>query len=178
MSHQTNFKPERVMDKVRRHIKRREVISKTERVMQEVRREDRYCRFPECRCGRLKLVLEVAHAGADGHRGAGGDPLLIRTTPENLILLCQPRHRKHKFAVDKKTLRAEPLTDDGLRGPVQWWIDLDVIEPMLPPANRLFKWGDHGQKWLLLAVETRPHTFLPFTPEQAAILKLLATMTC
>lgn len=169
-----NWKPQRVVEKVRRSIKRKATKSAEDRIMQSVRREDRFCRFPLCGCGRLKLTLDVAHAGEDGHRGIGGNRSLSRTTPANLILICRPRHRAHQFAVDQKTLRVEPLTDAGLRGPVEWWVSLYALPDDL--RERLGLQADDVE--LLLAVETRPHTCLPFTPEQAAILKHLATMTC
>lgn len=173
-----NPKPERIMDRVRRHIRRRDTKAAEERIMRAVRAEDRYCRFPGCGCGRLKLGLEVAHAGQAGHRKMGGNPSLSATVPENLILLCAPRHRKHRFAVDRKTLRVEPLTDAGLRGQVRWWIDASRLpDDMLAAMVTNPRFVAPGEEWLL-AVETRPHTFLPFTPEQAAILKLLSGMEC
>lgn len=170
-------KPQRIIDKVRNHIRRRQTVSDEQRIMQAVRREDRYCRFPLCCCGKMKLKLEVAHAGDDGHRGMGGNSSLSRTTPENLILLCRPRHRAHQFSIDKHTLRIEPVTDRGLRGPVEWWIDAEAL-----PLDVMIDLGivvrpERGTQ-LLLAVETSPHQFLPFTPDQSVILKALAQMDC
>ena len=167
-----NPKPERIMDRVRRHMKRRDTKAAEERVMRQVRREDRYCRFPLCGCGKLKLPLDVAHAGDEGHRGMGGNPSLSATTPENLILLCRPRHRAHKFAIDKKTLRVEPLTARGLRGPVRW-----LIDPEATQVNELLVWrGD--RLWFPLAMESRPHVVMPLSAPQSAILHLLAGMEC
>lgn len=167
-----NWKPDHVMSKVRRHIKRRETKSAEDRIMAAVRREDRYCRFPLCGCGKLKLTLDVAHAGEQGHRKMGGNRSLSATQPQNLILICRPRHRAHKFALDKHTLRVEPLTERGLRGPVRWWIDRASLNTevtwYLNPAE--------GEE--LLATETAPHSFEPFTEAQAAILRYLATMEC
>lgn len=183
MTHRTNFKKPRILDKVRRHIQRRKTVSAEQSVMQAVRREDKYCRFPECGCGRLKLTLDVAHAGEQGHRKMGGNSSLSATVPENLILLCRPRHRAHQFAVDKHTLRVEPLTAKGLRGPVRWLIDVSVIEGSGATETQ---WLDFAvlyrhvedKHWWLLATETAPHRFEPFTDAQAAILKYLATMEC
>lgn len=166
-------KPERVIDKVRRHIQRRARTSAEDAIMRRVRREDRYCRFPLCGCGRLKLPLEVAHLE---HRGMGGNPSLARTTPENLILLCRPRHRAHKFALDKKTIRCVSLTEAGARGPVRWLMDATILsddytEDLVFPSNK------RGESlWAVLAEETAPHSFLPFTSAQREILTLLAGM--
>lgn len=175
----SNPKPDHIMSKVRRHMKRRETKNAEERIMRQVRAEDRYCRMPLCGCGKLKLVLDVCHAGADGHRGIGGNPSLSATTPENLILLCRPRHRAHKFAIDKGTLRVEPLTDRGLRGPVRWLVHVPSIPlDWYKDSPDLYLFCVQPDEWALLAVETSPHAFEPFTRPQIAILKLLATMEC
>ena len=173
-----NPKPERIMDRVRRHMKRQETKAAEERVMRQVRREDRYCRFPLCGCGKLKLPMDVAHAGDEGHRKMGGNPSLSATTPENLILLCRPRHRAHKFAIDKKTLRVEPLTERGLRGPVAWSIDHLAVCRMVGMDITDAEGLPFQPEWYLLAREISPHQCEPFSPAQSAILQLLAGMEC
>lgn len=183
MTQRTNFKPERIVDKVRRHLQRRQTVDAEQLIMRAVRRADRYCRFPLCGCGRLKLSLEVAHAGEQGHRGMGGNRSGSATTPENLILLCRPRHRAHKFSVDKKTLCIEAMTDQGLRGPVQWLIDVAVVESLESPSAWAPHWAElaherDGRHWYRLARETAPHHCEPLTEAQAAVLKMLAGMEC
>lgn len=184
MTFSTNFKKPRILEKVRHHIKRQKAVESPERArMNAVRREDQYCRFPLCGCRRLKLTLEVAHTH---HRGMGGNAKLDRTVPEKLILLCQPRHRKHQFSLDKKTLRVEPLTARGMRGPVRWLID--ATECFIPESCARLE-NSRGEVvpllgarlsdvWFVVAAETSPHHFEPFTEAQSAILKHLATMTC
>lgn len=179
-------KPERVIDKVRRHIQRRDTKAAEDRVMRQVRAEDRYCRFPLCGCGRMKLALDVAHAGEAGHRGMGGNRSLSKTTPENLMLLCRPRHKAHQFSVDKKTLRVEALTDAGLRGPVRWLVR--ASEVFIPESfalledsqGRFYGPTDAGRisadAWFELARERSRHVFETFTDTQSVILRYLATM--
>lgn len=162
-------KPERIVDKVRNHMRRRLHVSAEEKIMRAVRKEDRYCRFALCSCGRLKLGLEVAHAGEDGHRGMGGNRSLSRTTPENLLLICRPRHRAHKFSIDKKTLQADPLTPAGMRGPVRWLIDMDEWDGNVSTGYA---------RWFELARETSPHQLEPLTDQQRAMLLELAEMKC
>lgn len=171
-----NPKPERIMDRVRRHMKRQETKAAEERVMRQVRREDRYCRFPLCGCGKLKLPLDVAHAGDEGHRGMGGNPSLSATTPENLITLCRPRHRAHKFAIDKKTLRVEPLTERGLRGPVRWWAEFETLRTWALDSHGLVLMARPVDGWVILATEIAPHRLEPI--EWPRVLELLAGMEC
>lgn len=174
-----NPKPDRIMGKVRRHLKRRDTKAAEDAIMRQVRREDRYCRFPECGCGKMKLGLDVAHLE---HRGMGGNPKLDRTTPAGLILLCRARHRAHKFALDKKTIRCEPLTDMGSRGPVRWEIPLREACELLNEndlKNCQLDYDDVDRfSWMVLAVEQSRHVFEAFTPAQSAILRHLSTMTC
>lgn len=150
--------------------------------MRAVRREDRYCRVPQCGCGRMQLTLEVAHAGELGHRKMGGDKALMTTVPENLLLACRPRHRAHRFAIDKKTLKPLALTERGLRGPVQWLVDVSIAELVAKPADWAPNWAElvrfhGGRPWYLLATEIRPHVCEPFTAAQQAMLDALAAMT-
>lgn len=169
-------KPERVIDKVRRHISRRKTAGDEQKIMAKVRAEDRYCRFPLCGCGRMKLPTEIAHAGEAGHRGMGGNRSLSATTPENLILLCRPRHRAHKFSIDKKTLRVVPLTPAGLRGPVQWWVDWETLQDWALTEHGLFLAARPVGGWVILAEETAPHQIAPL--EWPRVLELLAGMEC
>lgn len=176
----TNFKPDRVIEKVRRHIQRRKRVNAEDAIMRAVRQEDGYCRFPMCGCRRMRLPIEAAHAGKDGHRGSGGNPDGSRTTPENLIGLCRPRHRAHRFSVDKKTLRPVPQTDLGMRGPVWWLIDITRLPSEVVAALSLdvFSPSMLDGTWFRVAQEIRPHHFEPFTWQQTELLKLLAKMEC
>ena len=88
----------------------------------EVRKRDQYCRFPRCGCRRLHFGLAVAHCR---HKGMGGNPAGDRSAPEDMILLCAPRHREHPIALDKGTLRVVPLHERrGFAGPCTFEVEL------------------------------------------------------
>lgn len=80
------------------------------------------CRWPDCEC---HGELEVAHFVAEG---AGGDPMLNRYVPENLITLCKVRHRTGARSLHSGFARMEPLTEKGMRGPVLF-LELEKAEP-------------------------------------------------
>ena len=70
---------------------RRAAIDKAERVEKAyVRRRDWRCRWPGCRCRRLKLRPEVAHVTRD--KGMGGDHGRVSTAAD-MMLLCAVVHR-------------------------------------------------------------------------------------
>lgn len=154
--------------------------------MRQVRSEDGHCRFPRCGCvaesvrGHLWSIWlkpEVAHTT---HRGMAGNPAGDRSQPERLITVCNWRHKIAKFSIDKKTLRVEPLTDRGLRGPVQWWIHVAQLVEWLGAEVVISDWriSPAQESWYPLATETAPHVCEPFTEAQAAILQRLASMEC
>ena len=136
-------------------------------IMNEARARDAWCRFPcsdlDKRCRQFSHTHEVAHAV---HRGMGGDPKMTRTTRQSLLLLCPKRHQHHRFSVDQKTLKWEALTDEGTDGPIRWWVDVE----RLPLALREEWMMMPLDGWLLLASESAPHIYLPFTEEQQDIL--------
>lgn len=129
----------------------------------EVRRLDRYCRFPKCGCGKKGYALAVAHLE---HKGIGGNPAGDRSEIERMILLCAPRHREHKYSLDRSTIRIEPTTAAGTRGPCVWSVYV----------RRAFAGGAQHVGWIEIGREITPHFFEPFTSEQLAILKKLAEM--
>lgn len=89
---------------------------------QIVRERDRKCRFPLCPCHRFGLFLEVSHCE---HKGMGGDPTGERSLPERMIYVCNWRHKESPVSIDKKKLRAMPLTAAGTDGPVAWEARVD-----------------------------------------------------
>ncbi len=135
--------------------------------MLEVRERDILQRFPYTQNAiTLGGPLEVAHGE---HRGMGGNPSLSRTTRKTMLLLSRRRHKEHKFSVDQKSLKWEALTDDGTDGPIRWWIDVERL-----PEDFRAKWMLMPlDGWLLLATESAPHVWIPFTAEQQAILDLI-----
>jgi len=120
----------------------------------QVRRRDRYCRFPLCGCDRERLARHVAH---ERHKGMGGNPLGDRSDPEHMILLCSARHRESTYSYDKGTVQIAPLTTRGLAGPCVFTV----------------LWGD---EWVLVGREERIHEFQPFDPTQRHILRELAEL--
>lgn len=122
-----------------------------------VRRRDRVCRFPLCRCREIGLTLEVSH---HLHKGMGGNPEGDRNTPENMVLLCTHRHRDGRISRHHGTLRVRFLTRHGFEGPVAWMVD----------------WGTTGTRWVEVARESAPGVWEPLTAHQADILSDLAMM--
>lgn len=136
---------------------------------QQVRTLDRYCRFPKCGCRRTGHALAVAHMQ---HKGAGGNPRGDRSTLAGLILLCAPRHRENPVSLDKGTLKITPLTELGTRGPCAWYVEVKALKLKVPapmPGLQVL--------WFCVGIETAPHMFEPFTPDQAYVLGHLAAMT-
>lgn len=110
---------------------------------QAVRDEDGTCRFPFCICKQTGQPLEVGHRR---HKGMGGNPTGDRSTPEGLILLCRTRHQGPKLSLHAGTLRIDPLTDRGWRGPCDWAVRSDALK--LPGDTRWLRyaWEDaHGK---------------------------------
>ena len=147
-----------------------------------VRDRDGYCRFPLCGCRKHKLPLESAHLK---HKGMGGNPKEDRSKPEKLITLCRARHRTLPISMHSGTLRVKPLTPEGTAGPCAFSIDIITLwgRQIDPGGNTrgLDKMlADHpaaGPRWVEVGRETARHSFEPFTPEQATLLKRLAAMT-
>lgn len=148
--------------------------------MQEARRRDVKCRFPECTCHPWlhsarplpDRIYEVSH---QVHRGMGGDPTGERSDPALLLLVCRWRHRLSKFSIDRGTLKWKGLTDAGANGPIRWLIKaLDLPVTLLPGPDPDLGLVVDG--WFELARETAPHEYEPFSEAQAAMLQWLATM--
>lgn len=162
----------------RRASKRRKLDRAETANMRKVHKEDGYCRFPLCGCDHglgapnrtyLEVKPEVAHLE---HRGMGGDPTGDRTQPDRLILLCNWRHKLSKFSLDRSGIKCEPLTDNGTRGRVAWLVQKHTLPISVTDEEIMLANG-----WIEVAVELSPHVFRPFTSEQLAVLRYLATMT-
>ena len=135
-------------DRAARH---RAVAAEERRRKAEVRARDLVCRFPGCGCRRLGLSTEVSH---QTHKGIGGDPQLLRTTVESMLLLCRHRHREGRISIDRGTLRWEGLTPCGANGRIAWWIQVGVLGLRVPAPG-----------WLELGQEvTRPDGAIVFVP--------------
>lgn len=140
--------------------------------MDKVRKRDKGCRFPLCRCRRVGIRLEVSH---DLHRGMGGNPAGDRTDPATMVQVCAWRHTQGIFALDKGSIRWVPMTTLGANGHIQWQIDKALVDYMR---------HQHGPRptepvWMSLAFE-RPGTVGSLDNNvstlQWDILQWLATM--
>lgn len=140
--------------KVARVIKKRKIDKVENDSKADVRRRDRFCRFPRCGCKSFNLARHVAHLD---HKGMGGDPSGERSKPERMIVLCSARHKENKYALDRGTIRIRPRTRKGTAGPCAFDVALEGL------------WTEVGR-------ETRLHVFEPFTPAQATVLDVLAQM--
>lgn len=189
-------KPETIYAKARRHLERRKKGPTARRRaakrrtgkagevanMRQARIRDAYCRFPVCGCvlsqslpHRLigELIAEVSH---QVHRGMGGDPRGERTTPPLLLLLCNWRHKLSKFSIDRHGIRWEALTEQGADGPIRWLIDAEKASALSLEREGVGLFRTLSP-WIVLAEETAPHAFKPFTEAQSAILAWLAEMS-
>jgi hypothetical protein len=152
--HEPQWKPQRGTAKDEAEQRRARREQREAEAKANVRRRDRYCRFPLCGCDRERLARHVAHAR---HKGMGGNPLGERSDPEQMILLCSARHRESVYSFDKGTVEIAPLTPLGFAGPCVFtvlWL------------------GD----WHLVGREERIHEFQPFDPEQRHLLRKLAEL--
>ncbi len=128
----------------------------------KVRTRDKKCRFPLCGCKKIKLALEVSHCLR--HKGMGGNPKGDRSMADQMIYVCNARHRANRYAIDRGTLEVRPLTDRGTEGPVEWWI---CFQPDDPLAESI---------WALLAREKAIGQHEPMNGWQSAQLRILAEM--
>lgn len=133
-----------------------------------VRKADKRCRFPLCGCGHFRIVLHVAHLT---HKGAGGDPTSQRSLPSRMLVLCASRHRENRISLDKGTLRVQPLTRAGTRGPCAFLVDMDAF---VAAFNRI---RDRKTiKWFEVGRERAVGVFDPFTEPQRDVLQTLQAM--
>lgn len=148
-----HFKPAvRSTTKARRRVKGRKAQQKEAESKGQVRKRDRYCRFPLCGCDDFKLARHVAHLQ---HKGMGGDPKGHRSKPHLMIVLCIARHRESTVSLDRGTVRITPLTSAGTAGACVFEVDL-------------------GSGFVEVGREHALHEFDPFTPEQRSCLLWLA----
>lgn len=151
-------KPKGITAKLRASKKRRTKAIELEN-MRQVRSEDGYCRFPLCGCYQpqphlwsIWLKPEVAHLD---HRGMGGNPAGDKSDVKLLITVCNWRHKIDKFSLDKKTIKCEPMTDMGTRGPVRWLVNVEALRDVMPVGC--------ASEWLVIAEEVRPHLTQPLS---------------
>lgn len=156
-----NWKPSRTARKIKERQTKLDRKATERKIMNEVRKRDRVCRFPMCGCKKLGLNLEVAHLR---HRGMGGNPLGDRTNTAEMILLCSHRHQFGGVSLHRGTLRIVPLTEDGCDGPVRFEVDGDAsgFHPSAPGGE---------STWVVLGAEA-----MVSTPMQLRRMSLLAKM--
>lgn len=166
MGFETNFKEPRSakVDRFNRRMKRNGAEDANKA---EVRRRDKYCRFPLCGCRKFGIRVdgrqEVSH---NRHKGMGGNPKGERSAPELMIYACHWRHQEARISIHRGTLRWLPVDEDaGSNGPVVWEVDAEALR-----LNGL-------SGWLELAREVDVQRWQPFTEWQASILKQLSAMS-
>lgn len=155
--------------KVERYKRRMDLKNKEDAEKQKVRRRDKYCRFPLCGCGKMKLRTDVSHSQ---HKGMGGNPAGDRSKADLMLLVCGARHKDNIASIDKGNLRWRPLTARGSNGPVAWDLHVQMIER----SSTGFLATDVGIEWIELAVETAPHQYKTLKATQAVLLKWLSGM--
>lgn len=163
-----NWKPSRT-DRRRAQQQKQRARKTTEAAAKaEVRRRDRFCRFPLCGCRSLGMAA-AAHSEASHHthKGMGGNPSGNRSTADRMILLCRHRHQDGRVSIHKGTLRILPMTRAGMNGPVVFMIDVTAAGQA--PSVRA--------KWRVVARESRVGVLAPLARWQQALLERLATMT-
>lgn len=161
--------------KVARGLKREKRLAGENSNKAEVRRRDKYCRFPLCGCKRFQLALHVAHGR---HKGMGGNPAEDRSEPDSMVLVCSARHKENVFSIDRKTIRWRALTPEGSNGPIAWEIAVDdLLRSPKPELMHIVTMRIKPRtKWLELARETGIHVYEPSTADQTVILAWLRSM--
>lgn len=169
--------------KVARGLKREKRLAGENSNKAEVRRRDKYCRFPLCGCKRFQLAVsptsrrpEVSHSK---HKGIGGNPAEDRSAPELMVLVCSARHKENIFSLDRKTIRWRALTKAGAAGPIAWHIKIAELRRLNPDSCALMLMAVrelHRAEWFELARETAIHVYEPQTPAQTIILAWLRGM--
>jgi hypothetical protein len=114
-------KPARGTKKLEHIDKTATAKTKEDKNKSKVRKRDGHCRWPhltpEAKALCHREHAECAHLTA---KGAGGDPLSIRSTPELMINVCAPVHQGvgSLHAGDRKVLF---LTKDKAAGPLAFF---------------------------------------------------------
>ena len=121
----------------RRHHKRLQRDRAERSHKADVRARDVSCRWPGCETPADYFwgAPEVAHVN---HKGAGGDPLLLRSKVEGLLLMCRWHHRGPR-GLHSGLAKMVLLTEAGTAGPVEFyqmlkgeagvWVLVGVSEP-------------------------------------------------
>ena len=91
------------------------------------------CRWPGCDCRQRRLPLEMAHVEA---KGMGGTPDGRRNDPRNLITFDIETHRTGRKSLHSGDRKVVPLTEDGTRGPCEFWMTDEVGQMYLVARER------------------------------------------
>lgn len=165
------WKPSRTKRKLREKKTRKARVKHERDAKAEVRRRDKFCRFPLCGCRRAQLAVEarteVSHAR---HKGMGGNPAGDRSTAGQMVLLCLHRHQYGIVSRHAGTLRARYLTRRGFDGPIAWEAHRQTLRHL-----KLLS-GARPQEWIELAREAAVGVFEPFEDWQLVVLKRLGEM--
>ena len=142
----------------------------------KVRRRDRGCRFPMCRCHTigvtLKSRLEVSH---DRHKSMGGNPIGDRSMAAEMVMLCNHRHQDGVISRHKGTLRTQFLSADKYDGPIAWFVELETYRNrFLDNPASVETWPD-GWRGVCVAREVEPG-LVTLAPWQHDLLVKLAAM--
>jgi hypothetical protein len=164
----SQFKGTKAEARAEKEEKKQGIADKEDRNKTAARRRDGWmCRFPRCVCHVKRLHPEVAHTHS---KGAGGDHG-TRSHHSLLICLCPLRHRESRVSFHYETMKAEPLTEKGMDGPVRWLVDITAIT--VPQSCR--QAGD--EDWQVVATESRVRVLEPLTKQQAGWLEAIAGLT-
>lgn len=132
-----NFKPAKGTARAKRVEKRVKVETKESSEKTKVRLRDGYtCRWPHCDCRQRRDRIEVAHLD---DKGMGGDHG-TRSHASQMITLCLARHQG-KPSLHSGDLKVVPLTDEGTKGPCEFWAT------------------DENDQWYLVAREREPFVY-------------------
>jgi hypothetical protein len=111
-------KPIKGSARLERLERRKAVEAEEDANKAQVRRRDQRCRWPHCAfCKRYKnLIPQVAHVVRA--KGMGGDPTLVRSQPQHMMLLDPLTHGEQE--AHKRDV--VPLTDQGTDGPCAFFL--------------------------------------------------------
>lgn len=117
-------KPQKGADRLDRAETRRGIVTGERKNKNIARSRDKKCRFPHCPwCREIKaMVPQAAHVFHA--KGIGGDPTLVRSQPEDLMLLCPPSHG----AQERGEIDVEAMTTAGSDDVCAFYVVRDVYD--------------------------------------------------
>lgn len=128
------WKPAKGTALMERRQRRKDTKAAEDHEKDLVRARDKRCRWPHCaNCKQWQPRLEVAHLTA---KGMGGDPAMVRTSADRMILLDWLTHQAGTSSLEQHGKWIVPLTDRGTDGPCEFWQDDEQGRPFLVARER------------------------------------------